>query len=82
MRRTALAVADAVIATGGAIDDDLRGRALAHLGRERSIEVVLDVVKWCFQKVPVTLGTDREVRPGALATLRFDDAGAPVISVE
>jgi hypothetical protein len=32
-------------------------------------------MKWNYQKVPVSLGVDFEVRPGELAELRFDADG-------
>ena len=32
-------------------------------------------MKWSYQKVPVALGGDREVRPGALTELHFDGNG-------
>ena len=35
----------------------------------------VDVMKWNYQKVPVALGTDDEVRPGELSDLLFDNDG-------
>jgi len=32
-------------------------------------------MKWSYQKVPVALGLDREVSPGQLTDLVFDDDG-------
>ena len=42
------------------------------------MELTLDVMKWNYQKVPVALGVDAEVRPGELAELHFDASGRPV----
>ena len=41
------------------------------------LELTLDVMKWNYQKVPVALGIDAEVRPGELTELRFDAGGRP-----
>lgn len=39
------------------------------------LELTLDVMKWNYQKVPVALGLDDEVRPGELTDLVFDAEG-------
>ena len=48
-----------------------------HFTERQLLELTLDVMKWNYQKVSVALGTDREVRPGRLADLRFDLDGNP-----
>ena len=59
----------------GDISDDLRQRLHEHFDREQLIELTLDVMKWNYQKIPVALGTDREVVPGELTDLVFDADG-------
>ena len=57
------------------ISTELRTRLRQHYSREQLIELALDVMKWSYQKVPVALGVDREVAPGQLTDLVFDDDG-------
>ncbi len=57
------------------ISDDLRTRLRHHFVPDQIIELALDVMKWSYQKVPVALGVDQEVRPGRLTDLVFDDDG-------
>lgn len=59
----------------GGVTDDFRSRLATHYGREQIIELALDVMKWSYQKVPVALGIDVEVRPGELTDLVFDADG-------
>lgn len=59
----------------GDVSDDLRGRLARHFTHEQIVELTLDVMKWNYQKIPVALGVDREVVPGELADLIFDDDG-------
>ena len=56
---------------------ELRREAFEHFSRDELIELTLDVMKWNYQKVPVALGVDAEVRPGELAELAFDASGRP-----
>ena len=42
---------------------------------EQIVEHTVDVMKSNYQKIPVALGTDVEVRPGELTPLVFDDDG-------
>ncbi len=60
----------------GAIPDELRRRLHAHYSRSQIVELVLDVMKWSYQKVPVLLGIDAEIVPGQLVDLVFDETGA------
>jgi hypothetical protein len=57
------------------ISDELRTRLTRHYSRDQRIELALDVMKWSYQKVAVALGVDREVVPGELTDLVFDDDG-------
>lgn len=72
---TALDFANALIIDPANISVDLSGRLQHHFTKEQIIEVALDVMKWSYQKVPVALGVDREVRPGELTDLVFDSDG-------
>jgi len=76
--KVALRVADAMMTQPGSITPELRRTAYEHFTREELREMTLDVMKWNYQKVPVALGIDAEVRPGELAELRFDASGHPV----
>jgi hypothetical protein len=57
------------------ISGDLRTRLHRHFSAEQIIELALDVMKWSYQKVAVAMGSDREVVPGQLTDLVFDDDG-------
>ena len=76
--KVALRVADAMMTQPGSITAELRGEAYEHFSQAEVLELTLDVMKWNYQKVPVALGIDAEVRPGELAELRFDASGRPV----
>ncbi len=54
---------------------ELRQRLHQHFSREQIVELSLDVLKWSYQKVAVALGVDREIVPGELTDLVFDDDG-------
>ena len=47
----------------------------SHFSPGELLELTLDVMKWNYQKVPVALGVDKEVRPGVLTDLAFDADG-------
>ena len=49
--------------------------ALRFFNDDQIVELTLDVMKWNYQKVAVALGVDREVVPGELTDLVFDDDG-------
>jgi hypothetical protein len=68
-------LADALIIDPAGVTPELRQRLHQHYSREQIIELSLDVLKWSYQKVPVALGTDREVVPGELTDLAFDADG-------
>ncbi|BAN00499.1 carboxymuconolactone decarboxylase family protein [Ilumatobacter coccineus] len=68
-------MADALIIDPAGVTPELRQRLHQHYSREQIIELSLDVLKWSYQKVPVALGTDREVVPGELTDLSFDADG-------
>ena len=74
-RRTALELAEAVVSHPGDLGDDLVERLHTHFTTDQLVELVLDVLKWSYQKVPVALGLDVEVRPGRLTPLVFDADG-------
>ena len=71
----AIEFAWSLMADPAGISDDLRDRLRAHYSNEQIIELSLDVMKWSYQKVAVALGVDREVVPGKLTDLEFDDEG-------
>lgn len=67
--------ASALMIDPGRISVDLRSRLRRHFASDQIIELALDVMKWSYQKVPVALGVDQEVRAGELTDLVFDDDG-------
>ena len=73
--KTALRFADALMTQPSGISQQLRDELLIHFTREQIIELTVDVMKWNYQKVPVSLGTDVEVREGELTPLIFDEEG-------
>jgi len=75
--KVALRLADAMMTMPAAIDFDLRRQLFEQFSRDEVLELTLDVMKWNYQKVPVALGTDDEVRPGLLTDLVFDADGNP-----
>ena len=73
--KVALRYADAIMTQPRLIDHELRDDLHHHFTTEQIIELTVDVMKWNYQKIPVALGTDVEVRPGELTPLVFDDGG-------
>ncbi len=73
--RAALALADVVMTTPSRISPELVSELRAHFTETQLIELTLDIMKWNAQKVPVALGTDVWLKPGALTDLIFDDEG-------
>ena len=71
----AVEFAEALMADPAGISVDLRTRLRTQYSTEQITELALDVMKWSYQKVAVALGVDREVVPGELTDLVFDDAG-------
>ncbi len=71
----ALELADLLMIDPEGVTDEFRARLAQHFSREQIIELALDVMKWSYQKVPVALGIDVEVRPGELTDLVFDAEG-------
>jgi hypothetical protein len=67
--------ASALMIDPGGISSALADRLRRHFDRDQIIELALDVMKWSYQKVSVALGVDREVRPGELTDLVFDQDG-------
>lgn len=57
------------------VTDELREELHEHFTHEQIIELCLDVMKWNYQKFAVALGVDRQIVPGELADLIFDDNG-------
>jgi hypothetical protein len=72
---TAVDFATALMTDPAGISTELRSRLHRHYSREQLIEIALDVMKWSYQKVAVALGVDREIVPGQLTDLVFDDDG-------
>lgn len=73
--KVALRLADALMTQPGDIGEELRGQLREHFTDEQVLELTVDVMKWNYQKVPVALGTDDEVRPGELVDLVFGPDG-------
>lgn len=73
--KAALRFADALMTQPKEISQQMRDELLVHFTREQLIELTVDVMKWNYQKVPVSLGTDVEVREGELTPLIFDEQG-------
>lgn len=71
----AIDFASALMSSPGDISPELRTRLRQHFDADQIIELALDVMKWSYQKVPVALGVDREIRPGELTDLVFDEDG-------
>jgi hypothetical protein len=71
----ALTLADSLMSSPGQLTDAQVAELRAHFTDAQLLELTLDVMKWNYQKVPVTLGTDDEVRAGELTDLVFDEAG-------
>ena len=76
--KVALRIADAMMTQPG-LDQrrSFAARRTSTSAGTELLELTLDVMKWNYQKVPVALGVDAEVRPGELAELRFDASGRP-----
>ncbi|MGB3734666.1 MAG: hypothetical protein WA964_06905 [Ilumatobacter sp.] len=74
-QRAAIDFARALMVAPGDIPADLRSSLRHHFTHDQIIEIALDVMKWSYQKVPVALGVDREVTPGELTDLAFDQDG-------
>jgi hypothetical protein len=74
-QRAALVLADSLMSSPGRLTDDEVAELRRHFTDSQLLELTLDVMKWNYQKVPVALGTDDEVKPGELVDLVFDEAG-------
>ena len=73
--KVALRLADALMTQPNDITPALAAGLRVHFSDEQILELTLDVMKWNYQKVPVALRTDDEVRPGELVDLQFDAEG-------
>ena len=73
--KVALRFADAIMTQPGQISAELRSRLFVHFTREQIIEMTVDVMKWNYQKIPVSLQNDFEVKEGELVPLVFDENG-------
>jgi hypothetical protein len=74
-QQAALALADAEMSQPGELSPAVVDELHHHFRPAELLELTLDVMKWNYQKVPVALGTDAEVRPGELTDLAFDAEG-------
>lgn len=72
--KAALRLTDAVIVDPRRVDPALRAQLHEHFTDEQIAELMLDIVKWSFQKVLVALQLEAPVRPG-LSVLAFDERG-------
>ena len=77
-QRVALALADAEMSQPAMLSPAVVAELRRHFPPAELLELTLDVMKWNYQKVPVALGTDAEVRPGELTDLAFDAEGNAV----
>ena len=59
----------------GDLPPDVVAELRSHFSPGELLELTLDVMKWNYQKVPVALGVDKEVRSGVLTDLAFDADG-------
>lgn len=73
--KVALRFADAVMTQPGQIGDELRSSLFVHFTREQIVEMTVDIMKWNYQKIPVSLRNDFEVKEGELVPLVFDENG-------
>lgn len=73
--KVALRFADAVMTQPGQISAELRSSLFVHFTREQIVEMTVDIMKWNYQKIPVSLRNDVEVRQGELTPLIFDEQG-------
>jgi hypothetical protein len=73
--RLAVALADALMTQPADLDDATVAALREAFSDDQLIELCVDTMKWNYQKVPVTLGTDPEVRPGEIVPLVFDERG-------
>lgn len=74
-QRAALGLADAEMTQPDGLSASLVADLRRHFTDTELVELTLDVMKWNYQKVPVALGVDDEVRPGELTDLVFDADG-------
>ena len=73
--KVALRFADAIMTQPGQISDELRSALFVHFTREQIVEMTVDIMKWNYQKIPVSLRNDFEVREGELVPLVFNEEG-------
>ena len=73
--KVALRFTDAVMTQPGQISDDLRAQLFVHFTNEQIVEMTVDIMKWNYQKIPVSLRNDFEVRENELTPLVFDEQG-------
>jgi alkylhydroperoxidase family enzyme len=69
---------DALIGNPSDIDENLVELLRGHYSDEQITEIILDIVRWSFQKVKVALRIDAP-RWDGLGTLSYDEHGRPVI---
>lgn len=74
-QRAAIALADIEMSAPGSLEPELVADLRRHFTDAELVELTLDVMKWNYQKIPVALGVDVEVRPGELTDLHFDADG-------
>ncbi len=75
--KVALRLADAMMSRPGDISPALARDLREHFTAAQILELTLDVMKWTFQKVAVTLRTDVPAPAGT--GLRFDTHGHPIV---
>jgi hypothetical protein len=76
--KVALRLTDAIVVYPRRLSEELRGQLHATFTPAEIVEVMLDVVSWSKQKIPVALGTDRIVDEAGFTPLAFDEAGHAV----
>lgn len=73
--KVALRLADAMMTRPGDMSDELVADLRRHFSAEQLVELTADIMKWNYQKVSVATRTDREIVPGQIADLVFDEQG-------
>jgi hypothetical protein len=79
--KAALRLADTVIIHPNSVDPALYGQLREHFSDEQIAELLIDIMKWSYQKVHVSLRLETPPWDG-LNTLSFDESGHHVIGAD
>jgi alkylhydroperoxidase family enzyme len=75
--KVALRLTDAMIMAPGDISEELREQVRRQFSDAEVVELVMDIVKWSYQKALVALRLEQPPREG-LTLLSFDESGRAV----